>query len=592
MFGKKKEGHKKDEQAKIDPALLKEKTDIANLSAHLEDEYRKANISEDSYRELKEKYAQKMKEIEDKISKSADGTQEESQKAEGQKEETIKKKDEKPKEDKQEEAQETAEETAGEKKEDPAGDKENAEKEDKKEKKGLFGKLGKKGEKKEKEEKKEEKQEKEEQKPENQPQEAVQEEKPSDQTQNFTIELEKLKVMLDSVRETKHSTDETIQTLFESVGEIRSLLFQSDAAMKENTSKLERLEDDVSEVKPQEIVKKFRDVSSTLEKYQMSFEKLETKTVDLSEKINQAYSMLKSIGNLENLTNINKEIQKKIDDIKEATKYIERLASKTEKAFFELSKGLEDLILYKSKQDSLDESMRDQIKAMDALNVKFDGYVTKKDIETLREDVVLLQKQVNEINKVLPVVQMNVPENITELRKQKNDIMMFLSSIEEQVKTKRVSIGEYDDIKKKNMEKLKDIEKKLVEEWEKIQPMMQAPKPQKEEEKPKEEKPKEEPAKKEETAQQKSQQEKPPEPAQQPPEPKKRRRRRVETEPVQAASAAQAQPQQSILAPAPEPEEPPVEEVKKRRRKRKKIDAANPAGDFRAESQPAPQPAK
>jgi ElaB/YqjD/DUF883 family membrane-anchored ribosome-binding protein len=47
--------------------LLKEMEDIKGLLSHLEDEYRKANVSEKYYQELKEKYLKRLEEIEKKI---------------------------------------------------------------------------------------------------------------------------------------------------------------------------------------------------------------------------------------------------------------------------------------------------------------------------------------------------------------------------------------------------------------------------------------------------------------------------------------------------------------------------------------------
>jgi hypothetical protein len=395
-------------------------------------------------------------------------------------------------------------------------------------------------------------------------------EEKNDQIQKIEIELEKLKVMLEATRDTKKATDETIQTLFENVGEIRSLLFQSDATMKETASKLEKIEDAVAEVKPQEIVKKFRETNSTLERNQIEFEKMERKTGDLSEKINQTFNMLRAIGNIENLTNVNKEVQKKLDDIKEATKYIERLASKTEKAFIELSRGMEDLVLYKSKLDSHDDSIRDLIKSLDAVNVKFDGYVSKKDMEGIREDVVLIQKQIAEINKVLPVAQINMPENIAALKKQKNDILMFLSSLEDQAKAKKISVGEYEDIKKKNMDRINELDAKLRDEWEKIQPLTEKKeKPQTVSGEQQLRAPDQQTAQPQPLLQEQAQPQQPAQPAQVTEAKEVKHRRRRDT-----ADANTPQPEQEEA----EPEE------KKRRRKRKKVDPNNPAGDFRAES--------
>jgi hypothetical protein len=292
---------------------------------------------------------------------------------------------------------------------------------------------------------------------------------------SISIELEKLKVMIDTTREALRATDETIRGLSESIGEIRSMVFQADAGLKENMMKLEKIEDEVSEVKPQEISKKFRETNDTLERHQIALEKLERKSEDLAEKINKVHDMLKDVGGVENLANISSDIQKRVEEIKEVVKYIERLASKTEKFFLDLSRSWEDFVTYKAKQDALDESVKDLIKAVDGLNVKFESYVSKKDWDRFVEDLVLMQKQIEEIGKVLPIAQLNLPETIQELRKERNDIHLFLESLEEQFKEKKISKGEYEEIKRNNLKKLEEIDAKLKKEWEKLEQLMKPP---------------------------------------------------------------------------------------------------------------------
>lgn len=453
--------------------LLKEMADVKSLMSHLEDEYREANISEKYYQELREKYSQKLKELEDKL-----GLKKEK--------EEIGKKEVKPVEVEKPEVEEV---TKG-----------------KKPKIGILGRLiGRKEnppetkpEKVEKEKGKKSKEKKElevgeieEMTPEvieklaqqvaeesgatgaKTEVEETREEIPVERIETVpSIEIEKLKVMIDGIRDAKRVTDETIQTLSENIGEIRSMVFQVDGSLRETSLKLEKIEDDILGLKPKEIDKKFREVNATLEKQHMLIEKFDKKSEDLAGKINEVYKILKGIGGIENLVNLNKDIQKKIEDMKEALKYTERLAFKTEKTFIDLSKSLEDFVVYKKKQDDLEEIVRDLQKSVDELNLKFDNFPTKRDLEMLKGDILVIQKQIEEINKVLPVVQSRLPETIVNLRKEKENILLFLDSLEQQLKVGAISIGEYEDAKKKNLNKLAKIESNLKEEWERVEELI------------------------------------------------------------------------------------------------------------------------
>jgi hypothetical protein len=151
--------------------------------------------------------------------------------------------------------------------------------------------------------------------------------------------------------------------------------------------------------------------------------------------------------------------------MKEALKYTERLALKTEKTFIDLSKSLEDFTLYKAKQETLEESVKDLLKSVDEINARFETIPTKKDLEGIRSDILIVQKQIDEINKVLPIVKTKLPETIEKLKREKEDILIFLDSLEDQLRSGAISVGEYEEVRKKNLQRLADVEKRLEREW-------------------------------------------------------------------------------------------------------------------------------
>ena len=181
------------------------------------------------------------------------------------------------------------------------------------------------------------------------------------------------------------------------------------------------------------------------------------------------YEMLKSIGGIENLVDLNKKIQEKLKEVEEAVKYIGRIGAKTEKEFMDLSRGMDDLVLLKAKQEDSDESLKDVIKNIDSLNVKFEGYVSKKDLDVFREDILLIKKQLENVSKVLPLIDAKLPQEIIDLRKEREDILLLLDSLQEQYENKKISKSEYNNFKEGNEKRLKEIEKQLEKEWKKVE---------------------------------------------------------------------------------------------------------------------------
>ena len=479
--------------------LRQEKADIENLKVHLEEEYRKADISEKNYEELRQKYDDRMAEIDRLLEDGGAAPSQPAKPAVAEKDEDSDDADEKSDDD-----QEKSAEPQPEQKEEKKGG-------------GLFSKLsfGKKKDggggaddsdpavaaaKAAEEEAKKGGKKKDETEPDlegldpSSPeaieklaaqlagQQGVTSSASSETASSSSddsggpkdIEVEKLKVIIDSIREAQKSTDESVRSLAESIGEMRSMVFQEDSSLKEETSRVERLEDDVSGVKPKEIEAKFREMSTKLEQNDITMEKFQRKSDDLAEKVNKAYEMLKGIGGVENLISINKDVQGKVDDIREALKYTERLALKTERIFIDLNKDIQDIIIYKTRQEGLEDSVKEMIKTMDGLNAKLNEFVTKKDLETMRGDVIILQKQVDDFNKALPILDAKMPETIALLRNERNNVLMFMDTLKEHFRSGIINAVEFEDAKRKNMAKLSKIESDLKAEWQKVQSMVQS----------------------------------------------------------------------------------------------------------------------
>jgi len=84
----------------------------------------------------------------------------------------------------------------------------------------------------------------------------------------------------------------------------------------------------------------------------------------------------------------------------------------------------------------------------------------------------MLKKQIDEVKKVLPVAELKLPEGIIKLRKDKEDIEMFLNSLETQLIEGKLNKAEYEEMKRINTKKLEDIEKRLEKEWKDIDRVM------------------------------------------------------------------------------------------------------------------------
>lgn len=479
--------------------LQKEREQVKELLSSTESGYRTARISEKKYSETKSRLLKKLEEIEAKIAVNGNNGEKQMKKDSGSKEDAEKKrkppkkistgntKEEKPA------SQEEKRPDSHPKKKDSVEEKSKAVKEDndsktKEESKDaapektesvVTPKDGPKTEKNKKEEKKEE---------DNSagdftaeaaaqfgPQEEVSDVQPAaQQKEDLKLEIEKLKVLVDGMREEKKAVQESLQNISESMGELRSMIFQSEGLAKELEMKEEKIEEDMSEIRPSEISKRLRKFDENFEKMQVYTDKSDAKFDDLSKKINSVYEMLKTAGSIENLADINRQIAKKLEDFNEAMKYVERLATKTEKAFLEVNKNLDDFHVYKARQDNLEEAFKDMVKGIDEINVRMDEVATKKDFSSFSGEIMLIKKQMEEVQRLVPLLKVKIPEPIEKLAKEKEEVKALLEMLDGQQSVGTITKQEYDKLKKANENKLRKTEDMIDAEWKKLERMLES----------------------------------------------------------------------------------------------------------------------
>ncbi|MEM5875335.1 MAG: hypothetical protein QXW01_00080 [Candidatus Aenigmatarchaeota archaeon] len=405
--------------------LEKEREDILLLIKQLEEEHSKANITDQVYNEMKEKYEKRLKEINKKL-----GIKEEKKDGGGLFSKLFKKKKEESKE---------------------VGNQENQEEGP------VFID------------------------PMNPQQASVEEENKLDNievekdvSEKVSIELERIRAFIDSLKDMNKSLGEQIRMLSESIGEVRSATFQVDAALKEIEVKVEKLEESIKEISPEKFEKKIKEIDSNFEKIEVFKEIVNKKIEDITNNLSKVNELLKSVGSIENFLEMYKSINEKVNEIKEAISYIERIATKTEKSFIEMNKYLQDFVLYKGKQDALEEEIKEVIKNLEEIKSKLENSASLKDIDALRYDILSIKNQIDEINKVLPIVETKIPETIIKLREERDDLLLLLNSLETQMKEGKISKKSYEESKKKALQKLDKIREELIKEWKKIEAFVES----------------------------------------------------------------------------------------------------------------------
>ena len=173
--------------------------------------------------------------------------------------------------------------------------------------------------------------------------------------EKIKTETDKLQAMIDAVKETGAAMDDRLQKLTESIGEIRSLVYQRESSIRDIIDRLERLEEEVKLMQPERFEKELSKRDRRATEDEMKIEKLEVKVSEIVKIVDRIRRIMESIGGLENISEVNQKIREHMAEIEGAIKYVKQLSKKIEKMYVDMNKKTEDFILYKSKQDTMSE---------------------------------------------------------------------------------------------------------------------------------------------------------------------------------------------------------------------------------------------
>jgi len=311
----------------------------------------------------------------------------------------------------------------------------------------------------------------------------------------MNIELEKIKAFLDAQKDLRTATDEKLQRLTESIGELRSMLFQKESEIDKMNVKVQRIEEVFNDVKPEQYTRELQKRDKELANQNLRIEKLEKMSYDMVKDVNDMRNVFKEIGSVENLVNVSKRINEKFIKMENMLKDVEKISEKLEKHFVEINKKLEEFEEYKNKQLQIDGLSKDLLKAVDDINIKIGKLASEEEVFKLKEMLNDFTKDLEDVKKSvasgIPFVG-PLPEEVQKLQQQKDQIKTLLETIDEQYKSRAIKEEEYKRIREANLQKLADIDAKIRESIERIkgipqvqpQPMPVQPQPAQQPEQP------------------------------------------------------------------------------------------------------------
>jgi chromosome segregation ATPase len=283
------------------------------------------------------------------------------------------------------------------------------------------------------------------------------------------IQIEKMQAFLDAMKDDKTSRDEIMRRLTEEIGELRSSVNSLDRKVSQQEILVGEVNTSVTDLKPQKFVKFLKKQDMQVKVHDSKIQRMEDLTTVITKRLSTVEDVLKKIGGLEKIADFGRDIAKRLVDIENREKRIGRISDKIDSIFIELNKRMDEFMLYKAKQDTLDELSREMMKAIDDMNTKIEKYAEKEDLDMLRDT--MDSRMASVATSAGPTVS---PE-VMKLTEQKEEIEGLLGMLEEQFKKGDLKQEEYEKAKTVNTERIESISKKIEAAKKKIDAVPEAP---------------------------------------------------------------------------------------------------------------------
>lgn len=268
-------------------------------------------------------------------------------------------------------------------------------------------------------------------------------------------QLEKVRAYIDTIKDERSTGKEGMQRLTEEVGEIRSNVSALDRKVSESEIKVTEISESLGDLRPHRFLRVMKEQDSSIKMHDARIDKLDDLTSVMLKKVGQIEQVLKRLGSLEKIVNFSKEAAKRLLEIENREKRISRIADKIDGIFMELNKRLDEFVLYKAKQDTLDELSQEMMKSLDDLNTKLQKYAEKDDLDSLRDTITSELASIRSGSGASPQVQ--------RLESQKTEVESLIAMLDEQFKSGALPEKDYKKTRQINTDRLKDIENRLAQ---------------------------------------------------------------------------------------------------------------------------------
>ncbi len=207
------------------------------------------------------------------------------------------------------------------------------------------------------------------------------EEEQENTIQDAIKKIEKLEGRFESVDERVEAMNTRVSDMSERIGEVRSMVLEREREIDEMKSSVDRVEDIFEEISPEQFTRKLEKLDSRITEQQGHVEKNADMLSNLRKQLDDVKDTIGNVGSFENVADMYEQVEKKVSDIDEKKRYVDRVASKTESIFGELKQRLPEIDTAIDRTEVHEDMLKDQMKDIDQLSMQVEDAITEDELD-------------------------------------------------------------------------------------------------------------------------------------------------------------------------------------------------------------------
>ncbi len=207
---------------------------------------------------------------------------------------------------------------------------------------------------------------------------------PNDVMRKMGMDIDKLKVEVQSFKEIRQLNEQRFQRMSEEIGDLRRSGIEMERAMSRMKMESTRAVDLVGSVQPEKLRMDLEKEDARITKLEARQRADEELMGHIADEIKNLKAETSAFRGTEAVIQLNEEVKQELANVKKVELTVEKHADKVEEIFISMQKRFNEFLRMSEKFDSLEKSFNRFMKDASRIKVQFDDLVTREDIRKIR----------------------------------------------------------------------------------------------------------------------------------------------------------------------------------------------------------------